>query len=69
MCLTKAMTRLRLLFLLLPVLLLQTGCSSSQSAAATTPSNLDAEGQPVSSVPWNKPESWETQGQLGALAH
>jgi len=65
------MIRLRLILFLLPVLLLQTGCSSSDpaSAAATAPSNLDANGQPVSSVPWNKPESWETQGQLGAMSH
>ena len=29
--------------------------------------DLDANGQPVSSVPWNKPESWETNGQLGGM--
>jgi hypothetical protein len=64
------MTRLRLLLLLLPVVLIQTGCGSSSNAGtASAPSDLDANGQPVSSVPWNKPESWETQGQLGALGH
>ncbi len=59
------MTRLRLLLLLLPAVLLQVGCSGS----GTTPSanNVDANGQPVSSVPWNKPESWETTGQLGGM--
>jgi len=69
MCLTKSMIRLRLLLFLLPVLLLQTGCASTESQAANAPSNLDANGQPISSVPWNKPESWESQGQLGAMSH
>ena len=69
MCLTKCMKRLRLILFLLPVLLLQTGCSSTPSSASNNPNNLDANGQPVSAVPWNTPESWETQGQLGALAH
>jgi hypothetical protein len=27
------------------------------------------ENQRVSTVPWNKPESWEGRGQLGALAN
>ena len=59
------MTRLRLILLLLPLVLFQAGCSGS----ATTPdaNNVDANGQPVSSVPWNKPESWETTGQLGGM--
>jgi PBP1b-binding outer membrane lipoprotein LpoB len=60
------MTRLRSILLLLPMVLLLAGCSGS----ATTPSanNVDANGQPVSAVPWNKPESWETTGQLGGMA-
>ncbi len=67
MCLTSCMNRLCFALLFLPVVLLVAGCSSS----ATTPANnnLDANGQPVSSVPWNKPESWEQNGQLGGLAH
>ena len=69
MCLTESMLRLRFFLLLLPVLLLQTGCSSTQNQTATTPSNLDANGEAISSVPWNKPESWESQGQLGAMTH
>jgi PBP1b-binding outer membrane lipoprotein LpoB len=57
------MTRLRCLLLLLPIAFIQVGCSS----ADTSPSagNVDANGNTVSSVPWNKPESWETEGQLG----
>jgi outer membrane biogenesis lipoprotein LolB len=59
------MKRLRSILLLLP-LLFQAACSGS----ATTPSadNVDANGQPVSAVPWNKPESWETTGQLGGMS-
>jgi hypothetical protein len=59
------MTRLRLILLLLPVVLIQSGCTS----ADTSPSagNVDANGQPVSSVPWNKPEDWEQNGQLGGM--
>jgi hypothetical protein len=60
------MLRLRTILLLLPLALVQVGCSSN----ATVPSaeNVDSSGQPVSSVPWNKPESWETTGQLGGLS-
>jgi len=61
--------RLRLLLFLLPVVLFQTGCASSETASSPSQNNLDANGQPVSSIPWNKPESWETQGQMGAMMH
>jgi hypothetical protein len=55
---------MRLFLLLLPAILLQVGCSNSD----TSPNgNVDANGQTVSSVPWNKPESWETTGQLGGM--
>ena len=72
MCLTSGMirliSRLRLILFLLPAVLLQTGCASTSD---TSPSagNIVSSGQPVSSVPWNKPESWETSGQLGSMAH
>jgi hypothetical protein len=65
MCLTRYMKYLRSLLLFLPVILFQVGCSSAdQQAQAQT---VDASGQPVSSVPWNKPESWETDGQLSGV--
>ena len=57
------MTRLRLLLLLLPLAFVQVGCSSADSSPSA--GNVGADGQTVSSVPWNKPESWETGGQLG----
>jgi len=58
------MTRLRLILFLLPVVLLQAGCSSTDTSPT---GNVDANGQPVSSVPWNKPEEWETTGELGGM--
>jgi len=57
------MTRLRSILLLVPLVLLQAGCSNS--ATVPTANNVDANGQPVSAVPWNRPESWEENGQLG----
>jgi hypothetical protein len=65
LCLTKYMIRARLLLIFLPLVLLQAGCSST--ATTPTSTNVDANGQPVSAVPWNKPESWETTGQLGGM--
>ena len=69
MCLTSAMIRfaprLRLVLLLLPVVLLQTGCANTDTSPSS--GNVDSSGQPVSSVPWNKPEQWETTGQLGGM--
>jgi len=60
------MKRLRFFLLFLPVILFQTGCSNANPSP--TSGNLDSDGNQVSSVPWNKPESWETQGQLGGMA-
>jgi hypothetical protein len=57
------MRYLRFLLLLLPVAFI--GCSTSDTSPSS--GNVDANGQPVSSVPWNKPESWETSGQLGGM--
>jgi outer membrane biogenesis lipoprotein LolB len=59
------MIRLRTLLLLAPLALLQVGCSGP--AEAPPAQNVDSNGQAVSSVPWNKPESWETSGQLGGM--
>lgn len=59
------MLRVRLLLVLAGLSLAQAGCSSTDQAAAS--GQVDSNGQPVSSVPWNKPESWETSGQLGGM--
>ncbi len=69
MCLTSHMQRLRFVLFLVPAVISLAGCASSGSSAATVPDagNVDASGQTVSSVPWNKPESWETQGQLSGM--
>jgi outer membrane biogenesis lipoprotein LolB len=59
------MDRLRTLLLLAALTLLQAACSGP----GTTPpaENVDSNGNQVSAVPWNKPEQWETSGQLGAM--
>ena len=59
------MLRFCLILLLTPLALMQVGCSSNDTAP--TGGNVDANGQAVSSVPWNKPEQWETTGQLGGM--
>lgn len=65
MCLIKRMIRICTLLLLIPLALMQAACGGS---ANTPPAqNVDANGQQVSAVPWNKPESWETSGQLGGM--
>ncbi|HEY0257438.1 MAG TPA: hypothetical protein VGC39_08345 [Candidatus Methylacidiphilales bacterium] len=61
------MTRVRTILLLLPLAFLVAGCSSS--ATVPTSQDVDSNGNAVSSVPWNKPESWETTGQLGGMTH
>jgi len=58
------MIRLRSILILFSLVLLQAGCSDSATVPAAN--NVDANGQPVSAVPWNKPESWESNGQLGS---
>ena len=52
--------------LLLPPLLL-TACAGNETPVDNTA--LLPDNQRVSSVPWNRPESWEGRSQLGALAN
>jgi len=59
------MILIRSILLFCPLVLLLTGCSGTPEAPAAQ--NVDSNGQPVSAVPWNKPESWETTGQLGGM--
>ena len=35
------------------------------AGCASTPPDTDTSGQAPSSMPWNKPESWEGSGALG----
>jgi hypothetical protein len=65
MCLIKRM-RTCFLLLLLTAALFQVGCTSADTAPSG--GNIDSSGNSVSSVPWNKPESWETTGQLGGMS-
>lgn len=43
------------------------GCTPDDAAPDRTA--MLPEDQRVSSVPWNKPQGWENQTQLGALAN
>ncbi len=67
MCLIKRMRALRFLLFLVPAAFFQVGCANDQSNNISD-TTVDANGDQVSSVPWNKPESWETTGQLGGLS-
>ena len=43
------------------------GCASSSTASSDDQANpRDANGNPVSTQPWNAQQSWESGGQLGA---
>jgi hypothetical protein len=45
--------------------LLLVGCQIDPEAAKTT--QQPQFGQPESTIPWNRPESWENSGQLGGM--
>jgi hypothetical protein len=57
------MKRICLLLLLASITPMVSACSSADTSP--TAGNVDSNGNAVSSVPWNKPESWETNGQVG----
>lgn len=44
------------------------GCTKGDDVEPDNSAMLPAD-QRVSSVPWNKPQGWENQSQLGALAN
>jgi starvation-inducible outer membrane lipoprotein len=46
--------------------LLLVGCQTDPEAAKTTQQQPQF-GQPVSTIPWNRPEDWENGGQLGGM--
>ena len=45
--------------------LLLVGCQTDQESAKTT--QQPQFGQPISTIPWNKPEEWENGGQIGGM--
>jgi hypothetical protein len=45
---------------LLAITIAYSGCASTSTTTSTPTA-----GDPVSSMPWNKPASWEGSGQLG----
>ena len=46
--------------------LLLVSCQNDPEAVAKT-ARQPQFGQPVSAIPWNKPEDWENSGQLGGM--
>jgi uncharacterized lipoprotein len=56
---------MRTLFLLFGLVLVLAGCQVDQEAAKETPK--PEFGQPQSTIPWNQPQGWESNGQLGAI--
>ncbi|MDE1171045.1 MAG: hypothetical protein PW734_07545 [Verrucomicrobium sp.] len=55
------------LFCLACLAALTVGCASSGDSASASSNDVDASGQPVSTIPWNRPQSWETGGALGSM--
>lgn len=55
---------LRILFLTALSAILFTGCASSDQQ---TQNSTDTTA-PVSTIPWNKPQSWEGGGAMGGAA-
>jgi len=60
------------LFLIAAVALAFAGCAGANKAdvSADSTSDVDGNGNKVSSIPWNRPQSWESGGMLGsAMGH
>lgn len=51
---------MRFLFLLSLITVFVTGCASSEKQAQSSDTTA-----PVSTIPWNRPQSWEGGGALG----
>lgn len=52
--------------LVLTSAVLLSGCAANDDSNDTV-SKTPQFGKPVSSIPWNQPQSWETGGQLGQM--
>jgi ABC-type glycerol-3-phosphate transport system substrate-binding protein len=57
----------RLLLILLAALSLLAGCASDSGSSKAA--KTDPEGNSVSNIPWNRPQRWENQGQLGGMGN
>lgn len=56
----------RILLLLAACTVMFTGCSSAPKKEESA--KEDADGEKVSTLPWNKPEKWEKTGNIGGGA-
>ncbi|PTY01533.1 hypothetical protein DB346_12330 [Verrucomicrobia bacterium LW23] len=60
------MRKLFTLLLVAVVCSFTAGCASTDQTAASSGPDLDPDGNRVSTVPWGRPEKWESGGQLGS---
>lgn len=58
------MTRTIAALLLAGTAVLMTGCASTEPAKTAPPPNKEND---VSTLPWNRPQSWEGKGMLGGM--
>lgn len=58
--------RLPVILLLIAFVALITGCETAPSSCSDIPGS-QGQGAAVSSIPWNKPASWEGAGALGGF--
>jgi uncharacterized lipoprotein len=56
---------MKTLLVLVSLVLLLAGCQVDPEAAKET--KTPQFGQPDSTIPWNQPQTWENNGQLGAI--
>lgn len=56
---------MRTLFLLFGLVLMLAGCQVDPESQKQT--QTPQFGQPDSTIPWNQPQTWENNGQLGAI--
>ena len=56
---------MRALFLLFGLVVMLAGCQVDQQAAKEI--QTPQFGNPQSTIPWNQPQGWENNGQLGAI--
>ncbi len=53
----------------LPFLMLLLAAASFLPSCASTPKDEQVQGnEPVSDLPWNRPQRWEGQGMMGGMS-